>query len=280
MLIKEILYFCRLSGKTHEVYTGVTLFWNPGPDGPAKIDKFSQVTQVHMAALSADIISAYIKTGEPLWVPLYCFLFLSSNVFTFTKFTFMTVEKVNVWHPYLIFKAFSMDYSGRLSDPIKRIESFFNVIVRNVLQLSFLWSLSLLALIISECWNCHEHALSIAFSLSRSPPGLSIYISVLTHLSDCLLCERVSQEDPRLSYPHTLTWNFLIVLSFDYRYILCVLFSARKSNIRLTHSPWNLLNSHVLIPRLPALKWTHFFLLPKPEHNAHRKLFHSCSIEG
>lgn len=49
----------KLSGKTHSVYTGVTLIWN---DGSKK--SFSEETKVTVSALSDREINDYIKTKE------------------------------------------------------------------------------------------------------------------------------------------------------------------------------------------------------------------------
>ncbi len=48
-----------LSGKTHEVYTGVTLRW-----GEDKIHTFHEVTKVTVAELSEEEIRGYIKSGQ------------------------------------------------------------------------------------------------------------------------------------------------------------------------------------------------------------------------
>ena len=49
-----------LSGKTHEVYTGFTIFGN----GKSKTDY--EVTKVHFKELCDDDIKRYIETGEPM----------------------------------------------------------------------------------------------------------------------------------------------------------------------------------------------------------------------
>jgi len=49
-----------LSGRTHEVYTGVTVIQN------GVIDTQAECTRVHFRELSDAEIDAYIKTGEPM----------------------------------------------------------------------------------------------------------------------------------------------------------------------------------------------------------------------
>jgi len=62
----------KLSGKTHEVLTGVTLIWKGYHSSERAVvddnflDKFCEVTKVHMAPLTDDIISSYVETREPL----------------------------------------------------------------------------------------------------------------------------------------------------------------------------------------------------------------------
>lgn len=51
----------RLSGRVHEVYTGVCVIF---PDGNARV--FSEETQVSFYELSDDDIAQYIATGEPM----------------------------------------------------------------------------------------------------------------------------------------------------------------------------------------------------------------------
>lgn len=57
----------RLSGKPHQVLTGVTLMWDCNSPSPV-VDKFCEITFVHMPTLSDAIISSYIQTREPLLV--------------------------------------------------------------------------------------------------------------------------------------------------------------------------------------------------------------------
>ncbi|CAG7721116.1 unnamed protein product [Allacma fusca] len=59
----------QLSGQTHQVFTGVVLLWSDSTEGGSKeayMDTFYEMTKVKMATLTDEIISAYIKTGEPL----------------------------------------------------------------------------------------------------------------------------------------------------------------------------------------------------------------------
>ena len=53
-----------LQGHTHEVYTGVTLYWSV--NGKEQKLTFAEQTKVTMHAMTAEEIRAYIKTGEPM----------------------------------------------------------------------------------------------------------------------------------------------------------------------------------------------------------------------
>lgn len=53
-----------LSGKSHEVFTGVTImYW---VNGRISMDSFAECTRVSFRELNDDEISAYIATGEPM----------------------------------------------------------------------------------------------------------------------------------------------------------------------------------------------------------------------
>ena len=52
-----------LQGKTHSVYTGVTVFYNEGSE--VKNFTFSECTDVHVAPMTEDEIRRYVETGEP-----------------------------------------------------------------------------------------------------------------------------------------------------------------------------------------------------------------------
>jgi len=55
-----------LQGKTHQVYTGVTLFYRQGEGGePSKLS-FHEKTDVTMYPMSREEIRAYVDTGEPM----------------------------------------------------------------------------------------------------------------------------------------------------------------------------------------------------------------------
>ncbi len=59
----------KLSGRTHQVYTGVTVLHCPeGTDEPSKIQRktFSQVTKVKLFPMARDEIVKYVATGDPL----------------------------------------------------------------------------------------------------------------------------------------------------------------------------------------------------------------------
>ena len=53
-----------LQGHTHEVNTGVTLYWSA--NGKEQKLTFAEQTKVTMYAMTAEEIRAYIKTGEPM----------------------------------------------------------------------------------------------------------------------------------------------------------------------------------------------------------------------
>ncbi|MCM1185682.1 MAG: Maf family protein [Lachnoclostridium sp.] len=54
-----------LQGHTHEVYTGVTFFYQ-GSNGERDKKTFYEVTKVHFYPMSREEIAAYVDTGEPL----------------------------------------------------------------------------------------------------------------------------------------------------------------------------------------------------------------------
>ncbi|VDK50046.1 unnamed protein product [Dibothriocephalus latus] len=57
----------RLSGKPHEVYTGVSLVWlDKKGGGILQQDLFSECTKVYMSEMDESTIRAYVDTGEPL----------------------------------------------------------------------------------------------------------------------------------------------------------------------------------------------------------------------
>lgn len=59
----------KLSGKTHKVYTGVTLLCRPaGKEGQDKVCRktFHEVTKVRLYPLEGKEIRAYAETGEPM----------------------------------------------------------------------------------------------------------------------------------------------------------------------------------------------------------------------
>jgi len=55
----------RLSGRAHEVITGVCLAWH-NPQGAAMTEVEYEVTEVEFAAMSAGEIAAYVASGEPM----------------------------------------------------------------------------------------------------------------------------------------------------------------------------------------------------------------------
>ncbi len=52
-----------LSGQTHSVYTGVTLFWNEGKE--VRHSSFSECTLVDVAEMTDQEIESYVSSGEP-----------------------------------------------------------------------------------------------------------------------------------------------------------------------------------------------------------------------
>lgn len=59
----------KLSGKAHQVYTGVTLLYRPeGTDSPAKVQRktFHEMTKVRFFSLTEEEIEAYVETGDPM----------------------------------------------------------------------------------------------------------------------------------------------------------------------------------------------------------------------
>lgn len=55
-----------LSGRTHQVYTGVTLLYRPGPQETVCAKTFHEVTKVHFYPMTDEEIEAYVATGEPM----------------------------------------------------------------------------------------------------------------------------------------------------------------------------------------------------------------------
>uniref|UniRef100_A0A0X3PNZ5 Maf-like protein Teth514_2136 n=1 Tax=Schistocephalus solidus TaxID=70667 RepID=A0A0X3PNZ5_SCHSO len=56
----------RLSGKPHDVYTGVSLVWLNKDGKVLEQDLFSERTKVYMTEMDENTIQAYVDTGEPL----------------------------------------------------------------------------------------------------------------------------------------------------------------------------------------------------------------------
>ena len=62
----------RLSGRSHEVMTGVCVAWRlaqgdePLAETPVEVEVEAEVTEVEFAALSAEEIAAYVEMGEPM----------------------------------------------------------------------------------------------------------------------------------------------------------------------------------------------------------------------
>lgn len=54
----------RLSGRTHQVITGVCVAWRDG--GLARCEVEAEVTEVEFAAMSSADIAAYVASGEPM----------------------------------------------------------------------------------------------------------------------------------------------------------------------------------------------------------------------
>ncbi|MBP3206235.1 MAG: septum formation inhibitor Maf [Lachnospiraceae bacterium] len=55
-----------LSGRAHEVYTGVTFVYADPAEGNRKEHTFYECTKVHFAPMSAEEIAEYVATGDPL----------------------------------------------------------------------------------------------------------------------------------------------------------------------------------------------------------------------
>ena len=55
-----------LSGRTHQVYTGVSLVISPGKTSPRDVMVFHEKTDVEFAAMTDEEIEAYIATGDPM----------------------------------------------------------------------------------------------------------------------------------------------------------------------------------------------------------------------
>ena len=55
-----------LQGKTHQVYTGVTLVWQKEKEEPPSKISFYEKTEVSMYPMSMQEISRYVDTGEPM----------------------------------------------------------------------------------------------------------------------------------------------------------------------------------------------------------------------
>ncbi|KAJ3041464.1 hypothetical protein HDV00_009260 [Rhizophlyctis rosea] len=55
-----------LSGRKHQVVTGVALTFRDKSDGTTRFESFTEQTEVEFATLSDELITAYLATGEPL----------------------------------------------------------------------------------------------------------------------------------------------------------------------------------------------------------------------
>ena len=57
-----------LSGKDHQVYSGVSLIWHRqnGDERITRTKKFHEVTSVKFAELDDAVIKGYVATGEPM----------------------------------------------------------------------------------------------------------------------------------------------------------------------------------------------------------------------
>ena len=55
-----------LSGRTHQVFTGVTLVITPGKDADCDVIIFHEKTDVEFCEMSDEEIDAYIATGDPM----------------------------------------------------------------------------------------------------------------------------------------------------------------------------------------------------------------------
>lgn len=66
---KAVKMLSKLSGKAHQVYTGVTLLYRPeGTDSPAKVQRktFYEMTKVRFFSLTAEEIETYVESGDPM----------------------------------------------------------------------------------------------------------------------------------------------------------------------------------------------------------------------
>lgn len=55
-----------LSGRAHEVYTGVTFVYTDPMDGAIRTHTFYECTKVHFASMTAEEIAEYVATGDPM----------------------------------------------------------------------------------------------------------------------------------------------------------------------------------------------------------------------
>lgn len=55
-----------LSGRAHEVYTGVTFVYADPDDGSRKVHTFFECTKVHFAPMTEEEIAEYVATKDPL----------------------------------------------------------------------------------------------------------------------------------------------------------------------------------------------------------------------
>ena len=55
-----------LSGDTHQVYTGVTLYYRNDPEGEYLPHTFAERTLVHCYPIDEEVLKRYIATGEPM----------------------------------------------------------------------------------------------------------------------------------------------------------------------------------------------------------------------
>ncbi|KAA3670607.1 uncharacterized protein DEA37_0012073 [Paragonimus westermani] len=61
-----IAILARLSGKTHQVVTGVCIYVLVGPETQSKVICFHETTDVKLGQLDQDVIKAYVASGEPM----------------------------------------------------------------------------------------------------------------------------------------------------------------------------------------------------------------------
>lgn len=66
-LLYELWCPCRLSGHTHQVYTGVALIRREA----GQMECFHEITNVTFSKLDDQVLESYIQSGEPLLVGLY-----------------------------------------------------------------------------------------------------------------------------------------------------------------------------------------------------------------